>query len=382
MNMPVPPSTSTPASEVSSADFARDDSANSAELEAKSLGDILRNSPAAAMLGLDKEESLPQEDDAAPTTDDAEETDPEAEAESENDEGEDNQDSEEDNEVVEDDEDSTQDTAELPTEDEIDWDYKVPVTVNGKVEYKSLSEIRKGYSTDQHLSNEGRKLGELRKQVEQERDEKLKEIVTIGSVLHQEISAQEATLAESYHAITKKLEDARETGDTYSARELKEEREAIQEKYWTLRKSREEKISQVTEQFQKQQEERQSKLIKEFSEQIPQFIPDFNDKVATSIREFALKEGIPEALLGEIYSPAVVKFINDYRTLKQAADKGSSKRKVAPTSKSVPTKKGVNADSRTKQADQNLRAKALSGQAGKQEGLDFLKSISKVSKKF
>ena len=133
MNMPVPPSTSTPASEVSSSDFARNDSANRAELEAKSLGDILRNSPAAAMLGLEDEESLPQEDEAAPTTEDANETDPEAEADSENDEGEDNQASDEESEAVEDDEDSTQDTGELPTEEEIDWDYKVPVTVNGKI---------------------------------------------------------------------------------------------------------------------------------------------------------------------------------------------------------------------------------------------------------
>ena len=65
-------STNTPASEISSKSF--DDGSNSADLEAKSLDDILRNSPAADLLGLpEQEESLPEEDDSVPSPEDSSE---------------------------------------------------------------------------------------------------------------------------------------------------------------------------------------------------------------------------------------------------------------------------------------------------------------------
>jgi len=75
-------STNTPASEVSSKDF--DDGSYSADLEAKGLDDILRNSPAAKLLGL-KGESLPEEDLSVPNPDEAsaEEAQEETDAESE-----------------------------------------------------------------------------------------------------------------------------------------------------------------------------------------------------------------------------------------------------------------------------------------------------------
>jgi hypothetical protein len=110
-------------------------------------------------------------------------------------------------------------------------------------------------------------------------------------------------------------------------------------------------------------------------------VPEFSEKVAKSIREFALKEGIPETLLESVYDARVVKFINDYRKLKEAQAAGSAKRKVAPTAKSVPSKKGTPQNVKEQRQGDALRAKALSGSASKDEELDFLKRISSLSKK-
>lgn len=374
-------STNTPASEISSASF--DDGNNSTDLEVKSLDDILRNSPAAKLLGLDNEESLPEEDEDVPSPGESEEEE-EAQENSEEsandlDEEEDSKESEEE-EQAEDDT-STQDAGELPTEDDIDWEYKVPVTVDGKTEYVTLEEIRKGYSTDKHLSQKGRELGELKKQLETERTEKLQEIVTLGQVIHEELTAVETDLAKEYHKLSQEIDKARDEGDTYTARELKEQREAVQEKYWKARNKREEQTKAVVEKIQAQQEQQREELLKQYNEKIVDLIPDYSEKVAKSIREFALKEGIPEQMLDNIYDPTIVKFINDYRKLKTAKEKGAEKRKALPVTKSVPSKKGTPTSQRQKDAETQNRAKVLSGAATQQEELDFLKRISSVSKK-
>jgi len=374
-------STNTPASEISSKDF--DDGLNSADLEAKSLDDILRNSPAAELLGLkDQEESLPEEDDNDPSPEESEE---EQEAQENSEESEDDLDEEEESLDSEEDEEaeddkSTQD-AELPFEEDIDWEYKVPVTVDGKTEYVTLEEIRKGYSTDKHLSQKGRELGELKKQIETERTEKLQELVTLGQVVHEELTAVESKLAVEYNSLTAQIDKAKDEGDTYTVRELKEKREEIQEKYWNARTKREESTKAVVEKLQAQQAEQQQKMREEFDSKIKDIIPDFNEKVAKSIREFALKEGVPEALLEMIYAPEAVKFINDYRKLKTAKEKGEVKRKAVPSVKSVPSKKGTPVAQKQKAVEQDTRKRVLSGEGSTQDQLDFLKRISSVSKK-
>jgi hypothetical protein len=372
-------STSTPASEISSQSF--DDGSNSADLEVKSLDDILRNSPAAELLGLNKE-SLPEKGDDVPSPDEVseEEAQEENDTESENDldEEEESNDSEEDN-TAEDDT-STQ-NADLPSEDDIDWEYQVPVTVDGKTEYVTLEEIRKGYSTDQHLSQKGRELGELKKQIDQERAEKLQEIIQLGSVINEELTAVESTLAQEYHKVKGEIDKAREEGDSYTARELKEQLEEVQEKYWNARNKREQQTKAVVEKIQAQQMEQQQALLRQYEENIVNLIPDYSEKVAKNIREFAIKEGIPEQLLEAVYDPNVVKFINDYRKLKTAKETGEAKRKASPNVKSIPSKKGTSSSQKEKQAVTNNRAKVLTGQGSKQDELDFLKRISSVSKK-
>ena len=373
-------STSTPASEVSRAQFeAGDDGQYGSELAVPNFDDILKNSPAAEILGLkNNEESLPDDGEDVPTPDEDADEDPDAAATDDTDaeEG-----AEEDSTEEEDGTDDTSTQADLPKEDDIDWEYKIPVPVNGKVEYKTLAEVRKGFATDQHLSQKGRELGELKKQVEEERTAKLQELVQLGTVLHQEISANEKALETEYAGLTAQIKKAREEGDTYTARELKDKQEEIQEKYWALRSKREEGTKQVVAQLQAKQAEEQQTLIAQFQEDIKTVLPEFNDQLAKSIRKFALDEGIPETLLDSVYSAKVVKFIDDYRRLKTAKDAGAVKRKAAPVAKSVPTRKGTPAVQKQQAAEKVSRERVLSGQAGEREQMDFLKRISSVSRK-
>jgi hypothetical protein len=369
-------STSTPASEISSQDF--DDGSYSAESQAASLDDIMRNSPVAELLGI--KESLPQEDEDVHTQDSESDNDVPEDSDDNKDTDEEDSASETDDKEEGKDDTSTPDS-DLPTEEDIDWEYKVPVTINGKTEHVTLEEIRKGYSTDQHLSNKGRELGELKKQIEQERTEKLKELVDMGAVVHEELTAIETTLGKEYHKLTAEIDKAREEGDTYTARELKEKRESVQEDYWKARNNREEKTKAIAEKLAQQQVERQQELLKAYGENITKLIPDYSDKVAKSVRDFAIKEGIPEELLESIYDPTIVKFINDYRKLKTAKDTGEVKRKAVATVKSIPSKSGQPSSAKAKAADINARGKVLSGQGSKQDELDFLKRISSVSKK-
>lgn len=368
-------STSTPASEVSSASFNDDGTMNNVP----TLDDIMKNSPAAELLGL--KDDLPEEDSDTPVQDEStEDSTKEDVDESEKESNEDSQDDTKEDDSKEDD-DSTQNT-ELPTEEDIDWAYKIPVKIDGELKYVTLEEARKGYATDQHLTSKGRQLAEERKQLELQRDVKLKELVDIGTLVQSELMGTEQSLTIEYNKLSAAIEKARDEGDTYAAREAKEAREEVQEKYWKARNRREEKTRAVVAQLQEQQNQKQQELLKAYSENINKLIPDYSDKVAKSVREFAIKEGIPEQLLESVYDPAVVKFINDYRKLKTARETGEVKRKVVATVKSIPTKKGVTQMQREQQSTKTNRDRVLTGQGSKQDELDFLKRISSVSKKF
>jgi len=372
-------STTTPASEVSSTSFG-DDGSYSAEGESKALADIMRNSPAAALLGLDAQSQSEEEvDDSTPEDTSEEQEAQDTDESSEDDLGEDKteDESEEDTESKDD----TSTDADLPSEEDIDWEYKVPVTVDGKTEYKTLEEIRKGYSTDQHLSQKGRELGELKKQIEVERTEKLQEVITLGTVLHEELTLVEATYADQYTKLTAEIEKAKEEGDSYTARELKEKRETAQEQYWAARNKREANMKAVTEKFSAEQLRQQQASLTEYNSRIKDVIPDYSEKVAKSVREFAIKEGIPEVMLDAVYSPEIVKFINDYRKLKVSKDTGAEKRKAAPAAKSIPTKKGQTSSAKQAANQSSLRSRVMSGQSSNTDQMDFLKNISSISRK-
>jgi hypothetical protein len=378
-------STHTPASDVSSADFARmeaNDTVNSDEQRVPSMEDILRNSPAAKLLGIKTDESLPEdtEEEVAPEKSD-EETDPKETSEDAEDvtEEEQSQEATDEDKPAEDEE--VLPEAALPTEEDIDWEYMVPVKINGKETHVSLEEIRKGYATDQHLSQKGREIGEQKKLIETERAAKLKEVVTIGSVLYQESMAVETDLAQKYNDIEAQIKAARDSGDSYAARELKETRDEVQEQYWAARNKRESSTKQIIEQIEVKRAEDTQAMLEKFNVDIKQEVPEFDAKLAKKIRDFALSEGISGELLNSVYDAKVVKVLNEYRKLKMAKETGVVKRKAVPTTKSVPSKKGPNQAAKAKRQDESLRTKVMSGDSSKAEQNEFLKSISSISRK-
>lgn len=269
----------------------------------------------------------------------------------------------------------------LPAEDDIDWEYKVPVKIDGKVEYFTLEQLRKGYATEQSLSAKGREIGDERKKLEAERNEKLKELVDLGSQLHGQLEDTEKSLAAQYHSIREKMEEAIENGDGYEAKELKKQLQEAQQNYWGARTKREELQKQVGKHVEEAQKKQQEELIRYFSNGIKEVLPEFNDDMAGQIREFALAEGIPEEMLGAIYEPKVIKFMNDYRLLKERVSKGAKKRETVE-SKTIPTKRGT--PERVKQDKQraDLRGKVLLGEGDNKDQLEFLKNISSISSKF
>jgi len=385
-------STSTPASEVSSADFAaqearNDKVGNSDESAVPSMADILRNSPAAKFFGKQEktdDESLPENtEDATPEKSDAQEVDVPKETSDDAVNDSDDEQNQEDQDAEDTDADDGKSTqeADLPAEEDIDWEYKIPVKVDGKVEYKTLEEVRKGFATNQHLSQKGRELGEVKKQVEEKANAQLNELVQIGTVLHEELTAVETQLATEYTKIVKQIEKAQEDGDTYTARELKEKRDDLQEKYWKTRTKREESAKKVVEKIQAKQREEQEKLLDQFNKDIVDIIPGFDEKLGKSIREFALKEGIPGEILNHVYDARIVRALNEYRLLKTAKESGVQKRKAALKVKSIPSKKGPTQAQVTKRSSEDLRSKVFSGSAGKDEQNAFLKSISRLGQK-
>ena len=99
---------------------------------------------------------------------------------------------------------------------------------------------------------------------------------------------------------------------------------------------------------------------------------------ATSIREFAIAEGISAELLDSIADPAIVKFVDDYRRLKQGVSKGAVKRKSAPTKK-IPVRKAKSITKRKQDANEAQRQKVLSGQGSDDDQQGFLRGLAERS---
>ena len=360
-----------------------DQGSSGSEQGVPSIGDILRNSPFMKQLTDVERGSLPDDTSDAPAPGELDGDDDDVPPPSD---GDGNAEDNDDDSIPEGDEGSedstdTQPTGELPTEDDIDWEYKVPVKVNGEVKHFTLEELRKGYATNQHLSGEGRKLGELRKQIEAERDEKLQEVVQLGTALHAQLESEEKGYASEYHAIKEKMEKAIEDGDGYEAKELKAQITEVQKKYWSARERKDELGTQIGARVAQAREEEQQKQLDHFNANIGKVMPDFNRDVAGQIRDFALAEGVPPALLDQLFDPNVIKFINDYRVLKTKTTTGAEKRKAAPVAKNVPTRKGTPEKAKQQQRDTDLRSRVFSGSSNRDDQLSYLKGISKLGSK-
>jgi len=345
-----------------------DDSiATDSRTEEQLLADIVANS--------EFTESLPNEQDVPEL--DTEETaeDPDAE-ESENEEVEEEVETEEE-ETTDEDDTSTQESEVYATED-LDLDAKVSIKIDGKDTEVSFSDLIKGYSTEQHLSNEGRKLGDARKQLDEEYEKKFKEINDLGQASSAVLYREEQALAKEYHNIESQIDQARKDGDTYEVNELKDKREQAQKNYWNARNSREQLVKQVQAQVQEQNTKQWNEQLESFNKAIPEMIPDFNEKTATAIREFAIAEGIQPEILDTIVDPVIVKFVDDYRRLKQGVTKGSAKRK-ATVVKKAPVRKAKTRSQKEVDQETKIRQRAFAEDSSNEDQMAFLRGLANKS---
>ena len=273
------------------------------------------------------EESLPDEEIPEVDPSESDEEDPEESDEVVN--GEDEEAEYEDDETEDEDATATQD-ATVYELDDLDLDAQVIVKIDGEEQAVSFSDLIKGYSTEQSLSNKGRELGEARKELEAEREAQLAEINKIGQASAAVLLSEEQKFAKQYHDFEAKIQEARDNGDTYELSELKDKREQAQQSYWNARKKREGIISQMEEQQSAVYEKQWVEALDYFNKSITQYVPGFDESLAGEIRQFALEEGIPEEFIDTVVDPVMVKFVNDYRLLKQGVSKGEAKRKSAP----------------------------------------------------
>ena len=268
-----------------------------------------------------------------------------------------------------------EETTEVPevyTADDLDLDAKVKVKIDGTESEVTFQDLLKGYQTDQSLTNKGRELGEARKALDEERATKLEEVNKIAQVTNALSLQAEQTYQKQYHDLEASIEKARKDGDTFEMNELKDKREQVQKNYWTVRNQREGLIKAVEDQNKKLSDERWKEQIDNFNKEIPNYIPDFNSKVAGDIREFMLSEGIDAAVLDNIVDPKIVKVMNDYRQLKQGVTKGTAKRKAIPTKK-VPAKKATPAQKKEQDRAAMVKARAFKEDASVDDQMAFLK---------
>lgn len=261
------------------------------------------------------------------------------------------------------DEDSTDDNEEEDGDDdgEIDWDFKVPVKIDGEDGEVDLGELVKGYQTSQHLSKKGRELADERKAFEEERNTELEKVKETAKVLSAQSAMRENELATEYTDLQKQHKEAKADGDKYKAEELKDQMEEIQQEYWKARKTRERIAESLNaheeEEFNKQMES----AIKRFNEEIADYVPDFDENKATEIREFALSKGIPEEMLQTLVDAKVIGAINEFMELSKKISKGSAKRKATPKRTPASTKKAKPTSQKAAEKRQATSRKIASG---------------------
>jgi len=264
------------------------------------------------------------------------------------------------------------------SQEDLDLDAKVSVKIDGTDTEVSFGDLIKGYATEQSLSKKGRELGDARKDLEKEYQGKLSQLDSMSKASLTVLYSSEKDLAEKYHKLEEKITEARKDNDSYNLSELKDEREQVQKEYWTARNKREQLTTAVQKQSQEETQKAWNEQIQHFNDTIPTMIPGYDEGRAKLIREFALTEGIKEDVLNTVTDPSIVKFVDDYRQLKQGIKQGSVKRKALPVKK-APVRKAKTVSKQKQDADQVLRAKVLAGKGEAAEDMDFLKSIAQKS---
>lgn len=354
-----------------------DDAANVGQTEQELLDAVMKNSD----FFKNEEPPLPTEEvpEVDPTETDTEEEDPVESEEVVKEEVEE--------EEVEEEETEDEDAAEEAATQEVDVyelddldDFTVNLKIDGEVTPVKLSDMAKGFATEQSLSKKGRELGEARKALDEERAAKLKELDEVGSATAAILYQGEQGFAKEYHDLEKKIEEARKDNDSFTLGELKDKREQVQKKYWEARQSREGMMNAIAKQKQEQQQKLMQEQLEHFNKVIPDMIPDFNSEMADKIRDFAIKDlNLDANVLNSITDPNIVKALNDFRILKEGVKKGTAKRKAVPTKKAIPTKKAKTPVKKAEDKAKMVKARAFKEDASAEDQMAFLKQYASKS---
>ena len=349
-----------------------DDGQDQGPSEQDLLDAVMANSPIMDEVAppLPDEEEIVQDPEESEEVEDPEESE-EAVSEDEEEEYEEEEEEVEDEDA--DDESATQE-ADVFTSDDLDLDAKVLAKIDGEEVEVSFGDLIKGYQTDAHLSKKGRELGEAQKAFEEEKAAQLQEIETLTNASAAILYQGEQAFAKQYHDLEAKIDEARKNGDTYEVNELKDKREQVEKNYRAARNRRESIVKKTQEEQQKIANEQWNKQMEHFQEEIPNLIPDFDEKVASDIRSFALDEVKLNAdILDTIADPQIVYALYDYMNLKKGLSKGTAKRKAVPSKKAIPTKKAKPAQKKTADKEKMVKARAMREDATPEDHMDFLR---------
>jgi len=252
------------------------------------------------------------------------------------------------------------------------------VKIDGEERAVSINDVIKGYSTEQSLGAKGREFGEERKAFEAEKANYGQEIGALASAASEQLMANEKYWEQQYVTIEKERETARDDGDTYQASELKDKLGEAQEQYWNARKQRESLTSAAKVRESGRDQEMLKRGVAQFNATIHNHITDWSPEMATSIRKFAIEEGLPESLLAVVTDPAIIKFVDDYRRMKTNVSTGAKKRAKVATKK-APPKKGQSSSQKDQTRKLSNRNKVLSGNGNAGDEQDFLRALASRS---
>jgi len=344
------------------------------------LADILSNTEFLEEDDVPQLEALP--DDEMEDTGDPDELDSEDPMDEDESVNDDEEEIDEESEEDSDDEDaSDEDATDEVTayeEDEVDWDIHVPVTIDGEQSLVSLAELRKGYATEQHLSKKGRELGEARKEIEAEREQRLGELVSLTEAVNGMLASNEQELAQQYHNLDAEIAKAREEGNTFELTELKDKREQAQQAYWEARNRREAVVTQTLEQKQTAEAQEWNTKVEQFFTEIEEVIPGYDDKYAEDLRGFGNEIGLSEEFMATVADVSIVKALDDYRKLKNGVKTGAKKRAKSVVKK-APVKKAKPAQQKQQDADKMTKARAFRDGASQDEQMAFLRNYASKS---
>lgn len=341
------------------------------------IGEILRNSPLAQQAGI---VPIPEESQPEAEADPAEEPEAQQDLASEDEAATNETDETVEEDTTEETEEETEGGDDKSTEAETYSladleDVMVTHKINGEEVTLPLSEWIASSATKQHLSKQGREIGEQKKALEEERSQKLQQLDQIGKALAANLYGNETKAQQEYNELSQKMAEAEKSDDTYEIGELTKKRNQAQREYWEARNSREAIIKGIQEQQKEAQQSAFQESVKKFNEEIPNVIPDWNDNVAKEVREFAIKEGLPEALVNVITDPALVKFVYDYKNLKNGVSKGAEKRKVTKKLK-TPVKRSRPAEKVQLDREAMIKARAFKQDSSKEDQDAFMKQYA------